>query len=518
MKKKVLSIVIAMTMSVSLLAGCGGKTNQTEAGEAKKTFVFGDTTFNAENEEADINPYNGYAGWACMRYGVGETLCKLDDSMELTPWIAESYENVDATTWKVKIKDGVCFSNGKPCDAKAVKASIETLVEKHERAAGDLKIAAIQVADNLLTITTSAPNPSFMNYLCEPYGCILDVEEGVTEEGIVVGTGPFVATELVTDDHLKLVKNEKYWNGNVKMDEVMVRTITDGDTLALALQSGEIDAAYGMAYKSYPLFENENYSFSSTATSRSFYCQFNYSSPVAADQAVRKAIAMGIDKKGFVDTLLQGYGYVGKGAFPESFSYGGQNVETVSYNPSEAKKVLEDAGWKDTDGDGIREKDGQKLTIQWVTYPSRQELPLLAQSAQATLKEIGIDVVINSSADHNTIVKDKSKWDVYVAANVNAGLGDPANFFSTHCLDASTKNRGGYHSDELEKLAGELSASFDKTERGQIAIKMQQEILDDNAFIFCSFLKMSMISKSNVSGLIAHPCDFYEITADLDKE
>ena len=54
--------------------------------------------------------------------------------------------------------------------------------------------------------------------------------------------------------------------------------------------------------------------------------------------------------------------------------------------------MLEDAGWVDRDGDGIREKDGEKLSIRWLTYPSRQELPLLAESAQATLKEIGIDV------------------------------------------------------------------------------------------------------------------------------
>ena len=61
----------------------------------KKTFVFGDTTFNAENEESNINPHSAYCGWACIRYGVGETLMKINDSMELEPWIAEGYELVD---------------------------------------------------------------------------------------------------------------------------------------------------------------------------------------------------------------------------------------------------------------------------------------------------------------------------------------------------------------------------------------------------------------------------------------
>lgn len=110
-------------------------------------------------------------------------------------------------------------------------------------------------------------------------------------------------------------------------------------------------------------------------------------------------------------------------------------LKTDTYDTEGAKAVLEEAGWVDSDGDGIREKDGQKLTIKWLTYPSRQELPLLAESAQSTLKDIGMDVQINSTADHNSIWKDSSAWDVYVGANVNCGLGDPTNFFSTHCLE-----------------------------------------------------------------------------------
>lgn len=523
--KKLTSLLTAVCLIAGLLAGCGQNASNDPASDSgtvsaagKKTFVFGDTTFNAENEEGDVNPHNTYAGWACMRYGIGETLFKINESMELEPWLAKSWDRPDENTWVITLQDGVCFSNGKACDAQAVKDCLEHLIEVHDRARGDLFIASIEADGLVLTITTSQPNPSLLNYLSEPYGCIIDMEAGITDDGMVTGTGPYVVVELATDDHLNLVKNENYWNGTVKVDEITVRTISDGDTLALALQSGEIDAAYGMAYASYPLFENDNYTFTSTQTSRSFYCQMNFQSPVTSDAAVRKAIAMGIDKESFVNQLLNGYGYVGYGAFPDNFAFGGQNVTTETYDPEGAKTVLEEAGWTDSDGDGIREKDGQKLTIRWLTYPSRQELPLLAESAQATLKAIGIDVQINSTADHNSICKDTGAWDVYVGANVNAGLGDPANFFSTHCLDASTKNRGGYHNDELEELALELNSTFDSDQRAQIAIAMQQEILDDNAFVFCSFLKMSMISKSGVTGLKAWPCDFYELTADLDIE
>ena len=73
-------------------------------------------------------------------------------------------------------------------------------------------------------------------------------------------------------------------------------------------------------------------------------------------------------------------------------------------------------------------------------------------------------------------------------------------------------NMGAKHN-ELEK---ELSAEFDIEKRAELAVQMQQTVLDDHAFVFCSFLKMSMISKANVTGYESHACDYYQVTADLD--
>lgn len=521
--KKTAALLMAVCLGTGLLAGCGSGDNRSSTGSAEntvnpgeiKSFVLGDTTFNPENEEPDINPHNTYSGWACIRYGVGETLFKYSDSMEIQPWLAKEYENVDELTWKITLQDGVKFSSGREMTGEAVKKCLEHLIEVHERAKGDLMIDTITAEGQTITIRTTEPKPTLLNYLSDPYGCIIDMEAGITEDGIVAGTGPYIAESLVSGEQLNLVKNQEYWDGEPGFDEITVRTISDGDTLTMALQSGEIDAAYGMPYASYPLFENEDYTFSSCATSRAFFAHMNFASPVIQDAAVRKAIAMGIDKEGFVNTLLEGNGYAAVGTYPDSFSFGGDAVTAESYDPEGAKKVLEEAGWTDSDGDGIREKAGKELKIRWLTYPSRQELPLLAEFAQATLKEIGMDVQINSTADHNSIRTDASAWDVYASAMVTAPTGDPEYFFTTHCLDSSMVNNGQYHSDKLEQLEAEMAKTFDPDKRGELAVQMQQIILDDHAFVFCSHLKMSMISKATVTGLVAHPCDFYEITVDL---
>lgn len=163
-------------------------------------------------------------------------------------------------------------------------------------------------------------------------------------------------------------------------------------------------------------------------------------------------------------------------------------------------------------------KMGKNLVVNWLTYPTRQELPLLAESAQATLKEIGMDVEINNTLDVNEAVKDTSAWDVYAMANVQAPTGDPEYWFRVFALSDSAKNQGKYSNAQLDALDEQLSQEFDTAKRADLAVQMQQILLDDNAFVFCSFLKMSMISRSNVSNYISHACDYYQITADLDIE
>ena len=293
--------------------------------------------------------------------------------------------------------------------------------------------------------------------------------------------------------------------------------LSNGDTLSAALQAGDIDAAYGMAYEAYPNFENDNYQFSSIQTSRAFFGSMNMTSSIIQDPAVRKAIAMGIDKQGFVSALLDGHGVPGNGAFPDGFAtFGGENVTTESYDPEDAKAVLEAAGWLDSDGDGIREKDGVKLTIRWLTYPSRQELPLLAESAQATLKDIGIDVDINCTANRREFLADMTSWDIYASAMVTAPSGDPQYFFTSCCVPGMSYNFGAYENTDVNAMIDELATEFDTEKRGELAVKLQQTILDDNAYVFCSFLQMNMISKSTVTGYTAHACDYYQVTADLD--
>ena len=522
MNRKILSLLLVVVLALGLLAGCGSdKSGDGASAGGKKTMIIGDTTFNSENWEETVDPHTTYNGWACIRYGIGETLVHYTDTMELEPWLATEWKNDGDCTWTVTLRDVVKFSSGRDMDAAAVKQCLDHLLETHDRAPSDTKIESIEADGQVLTIKTSEPVPALMNYLGDPYGCIIDVDASDFDIGVVAGTGPYVVKEMVTDDHLDLVPNEHYWGGltntQPKLDELTIRTLSNGDTLSAALQAGDIDAAYGMAYEAYPNFENDNYQFSSIQTSRAFFASMNMTSPVIQDPAVRKAIALGINKQGFVDTLLDGHGVVGHGAFPDGFStFGGEKIKTEEYDPDAAMKILEEAGWVDSDGDGIREKDGTRLVIRWLTYPSRQELPLLAESVQADLKKIGIEVDINCTANRREFLADMTSFDIYASALVTAPSGDPQYFFTTSCLPGQSYNFGAYENEQVNALMEQLATEFDTARRGELAVQLQQKILDDNAYLFCSFLQMNMISKANVTGYTAHACDYYQVTADLD--
>lgn len=511
MKKKLIAAVLAGAVMISGLS-------VSVMADKEKTFVYGTTGYSEEMGDARLNPHDNYSGWSALRYGVGETLFKYNDNMEVEPWLATDYEFVDDTTVKITLRDGVKFSSGRTMDAQAVKECLENLVKVHDRAPSDMKIDYIDADGLTLTIYTTEPCPAIINYLGDPYGAIIDMEYGVQGEGgnaNVAGTGPYIA-EKVTPTQIDLVKNENYWGGDVKVDKVTVKSFSDGSALTAALQTGDIQGTYGLQYDNYVLFDgNPEYTINSCATSRCFFGQFNFESEIMQDQNIRKAIEMGIDKEGFCSVIMEGRGLPAKAAFPDSFSYGNEAVETVSYDPEGAKKLLEESGWKDTDGDGYADKDGQKLTIDWLTYPTRLEQPKLAEYAQATLKEIGIDVVVNNTSDHMTYAAD-GNFDVYVSSTTTAPTGDPEYFFTSTVV--GPKNYGKYENKEVTALTEKLHQAFEPEERAKLATELQQKILDDDGFFFVSHLNMGIVTKSNVKGMAAHPCDYYEITADLDVE
>ena len=155
--KKIATILLSAMLSIGVLAGCSNNSSNSSAD--KKELVYGTgvyaTTGSLDPAEANYN------GWFTLRYGAGETLFKVNDDGTISPWLVEEYKNTDDTTWELKIKDGIKFSNGKQVTAKEVKASLDRILDKEEISAGKaLSVDSIDADGQKLTIKTSKPNPA----------------------------------------------------------------------------------------------------------------------------------------------------------------------------------------------------------------------------------------------------------------------------------------------------------------------------------------------------------------------
>lgn len=509
--KSIKKILICVFLCLSQLIGCSVVSNEVEW-ESKDELVFG-TTLSTKS----LDPANGYSGWFLVRYGVAETLFKLDDNMETIPWLAEDYEMLDNNTWKIKIKENISFHNGKNLTAEAVKSSIERTLEMNARANSTLKIENINVEKNNLIITTSEENPTLINDLCDPFVAIIDVESGEDIPTNPIGTGPFIVDEFNHSGASYFKKNSDYWDGEVKLNKIKVMPIADADTLAMALQSGEVDVAQGLSYSMINLFESDsNYKISSTDTSRVIVMYFNEKNKFLENSNVRKAINMLINKELYSDSILKGQATPSIGVFPSNTNYSLESLYT-SYDKEEAIEILKKEGYIDSNNDGILDKDGENLSLKLVTYSARVELPSIAQAIQDDLRNVGIEIKIEIS-DNISDILTTGNFDLAIYSNITSATGDPLAYLNNALRTNGASNYGSYSNSEIDNLIDKLKVEFNKEQRDILAIKIQEIALKDNSYNFIAHMKMSFVMKNNVTGISPHPTDYYQFTANTDIE
>ena len=508
--KKLLSVAMAACLSVAVFAGCGGK----EA--SKDTLRVGVTNF-ADSLEPTENAF----GWVVMRYGMGETLTKFDEKMNIQPWLAEKWTiSDDKLTWTFKIRDGVKFSNGNPLTAEAVKASIERAFAKNTRAATFFKYTDMKAEGQKLIITTDKPAPSMPGYLADPLFLIVDVsaekDRDFAKQGPIC-TGPYVCESFVKEKAV-MKKNPNYWDGEVPFETVEIPSIDDPNTRAMALQSGEVDMAVNIAPGDVGLFNDTGkYHVDKIASLRTVLARINEKG-ILGDPKVRAAFISMCDRKSYNEVILKGTFIEGKAPVPPSLDYGFDQLSDPNhYDIERAKKLLDEAGWKDTDGDGIRDKDGKPLSVDFIVYNSRAELPIYAEAVQADGKKIGFDIKVKT-VDYNLLDKIgiNGEYDLLISNIITANTGDPEIYLNwywrTNKDGDNQQNGSGYSNPEYDAKCAALAVEFDPAKRRQLMIEMQQILLNDAAALFLGYPETNIISSTKITGATMYPSDYYWIT------
>ena len=239
---------------------------------------------------------------------------------------------------------------------------------------------------------------------------------------------------------------------------------------------------------------------------------------VLKDIALRQALLRALNKKAYCENLLGGAATPGKAPIPPTLDFGFDKlVDENAYNPESAKEILVKAGYKDVDGDGFVEKpDGSKLDLNFVIYTSREELKVYAQAAQANLKDVGIKVTLKTVSYETLLdMRDSGNFDLLIWNVLAANTGDPEKYLYENWDSESASNQAGYKNAKVDELLDKLNVEFDSEKRKELAIEIQQLIMNDAATVFFGYETTFLYSNKKVQNLKMFPMDYYWLTKDV---
>jgi len=516
-KNKFGILAICLVLLSSIMLGCVEQGTQKPATtsltperipavkEAKKTLVVGEMWVIRSVDPAKDGTT------AKEKAIIIETLVEANPDFTLRPGLAESWEQINDTKWKFYLRKGVKFHDGTEFTADTVRWSIERALKMNPPVKTVTLIKSIEAVDkNTLLFTTEKPYAAFPASLEYPNLGIVSSTSETDDKGIIVkpiGTGPFKFERLdVASGTLYLMRNDDYWGIKPKLEKVIIKGIPDPASRAMSVEKGEVDFTCDVPYGDIKrLQKSQGLKVEVHPTARVYQMQFgNLSGTPYSDVRVRKAISYAIDRAVISERTLHGCAASAIGPVMPTIAWSNKNLKGYSYDQKKAKELLAEAGWKDVDGDGILEKDGEKFSITLYTYPTRPGLQPMAEAIQAMLKDLGIKAevrVMDSSA-----IKDyMTDRDIYLVGNAVAMVPDPDFYLRKTYHSKGDSNKWGYSNPEMDSLLEEGLKTFDTDKRQEIYDRVQEIALDEVPLIHVAYYKATVVMRDYVKGFVFNP-------------
>lgn len=504
MRKRWMFLILCLVLCLVCLSACGRPNRDPDHA------VIADTQCPSNLDLAE-----SWNGWFTSRWGITETLFKLDNQLNPEPCLATSIQNINPTTWELTLRSGVQFQNGKKLSAEAVKKCWKRTAKRNPRFQELLCLKQVTAKGNRLTLITTKPVPAMENQLCDPLTGIVDVDSGTDMTAHPVGTGPYIPETYVANTRMESRRFPHYWGGLPKFRSVTIEVLADSTTLSMAQQNQEIDLSLYIPAANLSLFSDRNkYIVDEAAGSRAEILYFNFRRPVLRQLAVRKALSMIIDKKNYAEVINKGGSVPASGLYPDLFPYG--NVKGYPYNPGEARQVLDRAGIVDRDGDGIREYRGKPVTLDLLTYSTRPELPNFANEISDAARKVGLDVNVSVYEDLSD-QEESGDFDLLLMSFTMVPTGDPQYFADIVFRTEGSSNYGKYSNPEVDTLIDTLDNTFGAARRTELTRRISRKILDDAGFVVIGHSNFICVRNTNVKGYVINPSEYYTLSGSIYK-
>lgn len=531
MKSKSISLVLGIILAFSMV-GCGQKAaiesteaqSQAEATQKVESQTeSADSTVEASNDAESINVYIGGSIFdssmdpvkGFMSYGypfVNEALIQADINSEYVADLATDWEvSDDALTYTFNLREGVTFSDGTPFTAEDVVFTYEE-VQKNQANNENVDLTKLKSVeadgDYRVVFTLNECYSPFLDTVAMLQIVPSDSYNSETFDTAPIGTGAYKVAQYDTNQQIILQINESYWGGTPDIEQVNIISM-DQDTAYSNAVSGQLDVVMvgstyinetidSMTLHKLETMDVRNVSLP-TLTEQvmkdSQGNEYNVGNNVTSDIAVRKALSIGINRQEIIDNAFNGEGKPAVN-FTDNLPW----ASTDDYEDNqvdEAQKILEDAGWTDADGDGIREKGDLKCSFDLIAPGNDEDRYKLATALAENAKNLGIEINVRNESWDVAVVEENTTPIVW-----GWGQFSPTVIYSTYdsemFLEAQYANVTGYTNADCDAAIEKAFAASNQAD-ANAAWKEAQAIGDSEyPYLYLVNIEHSYFVKDNL--------------------
>jgi peptide/nickel transport system substrate-binding protein len=506
------------------LSGCGtNNTNTTEEASNKTEDSAGGTKQGGKVTipivgDPIFNPWhpNAYAESNLVNRVIFSALTRPGEDLAPTAHLAESWSaSEDGLVWTFNLRNDVKWHDGEQFTAEDVEFTFNQIVLNKDLGANGSSnfktVDHVEVVDeftvNFHMKSANAALPAYLGFNAE----ILPKHKFEGEDPweltsfnkeAPVGTGPFKVGKYISGQSVELVKNEDFYAGAPNLDSVVFKIVPDANTQIAQALSGELDLFVVDDKATIErLKSSDKLNVVANDTTKYFWISLNQENELFTDVKVRQAFVHAIDRQAIIDTVLKGYAKLADAAItPNQAFYYTDQVTRYNYDPEKAKQLLAEAGWTDSDGDGIVDKDGKKFSFLF-EIAQQGDLEPVAQMVHQYLKKVGLDVELKTLEWNTMIQKNVIQRDYEMILNWWAYPTDPdvfAQYFSGNA--GKGNNIPGYKDEKLDDLLLKGQQTSDPEERKKIYTEVQQYMSDTLPYLYLWYPQELSVSSKRIKG------------------
>lgn len=442
------------------------------------------------------------------------------DDLRVHPALAERLDNPDPLTYIAHLRRGVRFHDGHELTARDVVYTFAAFLDpgfvSPIKGAYTLLRGVTALDDYTVRFTLAEPFASFPIQLVLPP--VVPADSGDRMRTFPIGTGPYRFVRYDSDDKVVLAAFEDFWKGPPGNGGLVVKVIPDDTMRGLDLRKGATDLVVNDLPPDivHQLSEDGAFRVQPSPGLDFSYIGFNMRDPMLSDRRVRHAIGYAIDRDAIITYLRRGLARPASGLLPEQAWAFEPKLHHFTHDPAMAKRLLDEAGYTDPDGDGPQPRLRISLKIS-----TNEETRLQSTVIQENLRQVGIDLDLRSY-EFATFYADvlKGNFQMFSLIWTGGSLVDPdilRRVFHSDQAPPQGFNRGHYRNAEVDRLLDRATQSLNEEERGQAYRQAQAIVAEDAPYIPIWNRTNVIVAQPSLAGLHLNAIGDFQSLKDVTR-